>query len=144
MAATQDPAIFAPFLGMMLLTFAVWLYMYARRLSYLLRNKIDYRTINTRGKAASIVPEEISYASDNLQNLFEMPTLFYALCIYLYVSGSVDTLYLVAAWLFFGFRIVHSYIHCTTNVVPHRFGAYVISTAALWFMVVRAAIQGFT
>lgn len=58
----QDTAIFAPFLGMMLLTFAVWLTMYARRLAFLSKNKIDYRTINTREKAAGLVPEEISYA----------------------------------------------------------------------------------
>ncbi len=140
----QDPAIFAPFLGMMLLTLTVWLVMYARRLSYLHKNKIDYRTINTREKAAGIVPEEISYASDNLKNLFEFPSLFYAISIYLYVIASVDTLYLIAAWWFFGFRIVHSYIHCMTNVVPHRFAAYVISAIGLWLMVVRAALQGFS
>jgi hypothetical protein len=139
----QDPAIFAPFLGMMLLTLAVWLTMYVRRLVFLSKNKIDYRTINTREKAAGLVPEEISYASDNLQNLFEFPVLFYAICIYLYAAGAVDTLYLVAAWWFFGFRIVHSYLHCTSNVVPQRFVAYVVSAIGLWFMVVRAAIQGF-
>ena len=138
----QDPAIFAPFLGMMVLTFAVWLVMYARRLNYLSKNKIDYRTINTREKAAGLVPEEISYASDNLKNLFEFPVLFYALCIYLYITASVDTLYLAAAWWFFIFRIVHSYLHCTSNVVPHRFGVYMLSAIGLWFMVIRAAIQG--
>ncbi len=139
----QDPAICAPFLGMMLLTFVVWLVMYARRLTFLSKHKVDYRTINTREKAAGRVPEQISYASDNLKNLFEFPVLFYALCIYLYVTASVDTLYLIAAWWFFGFRIVHSYLHCTSNVVPHRFGVYMISAIGLWFMVVRAAIQGF-
>lgn len=138
----QDPAIFAPFLGMMLLTLAVWLTMYARRLSFLSKNKIDYRTINTREKAAGLAPEEMSYASDNLKNLFEFPVLFYAMCLYLYAIGAVDTLYLVAAWWFFGFRIVHSYLHCTSNVVPQRFAAYVVSAIGLWFMIVRAAIQG--
>lgn len=140
----QDPAIFAPFFGVMLLTLAVWLYMYARRLSFLFVNRIDYRTIDTRDKAAAAIPEEITYASDNLKNLFELPVIFYAVCIYLYATGSVDTLYLVAAWWFFVFRIVHSYIHCTSNNVPQRFGAYIISAAALWFIVVRGAIQGFS
>ena len=140
----QDPAIFGPFLAMMLLTFVVWLVMYTRRLRYLFKNKIDYRTINTREKAAGLVPEQISYASDNLKNLFEFPVLFYALCLYLYVSGSVDTIYLAAAWWFFGFRVVHSFIHCTSNVVPHRFGTYMLAAFGLWFMVLRAAIQGFS
>lgn len=139
----QDSAIFAPFLGMMLLTLAVWLYMYARRLSFLFANKIDYRKIDTPDKAAGVIPEKVACASYNLKNLFELPVLFYATCIYLYVSGSVDTLYLVAAWWFFIFRIVHSYIHCTSNNVPQRFGAYAVSAIGLWFIVVRAAIQGF-
>jgi hypothetical protein len=139
----QDSAIFAPFLGMMLLTLAVWLYMYARRLSFLFANKIDYRKIDTPDKAADVIPEKIACASYNLKNLFELPVLFYAVCIFLYVSGSVDTLYLVAAWWFFFFRIIHSYIHCTSNNVPQRFGAYAISAIGLWFIVVRAAIQGF-
>ncbi len=137
----QDPAIFAPFLGLMLLTLAVWITMYTRRLSFLFGNKIDYRNINTPEKAAGVIPDEVAYASNNLKNLFELPLLFYSVCIYLFVTASVDTLYLAAAWWFFGFRIVHSYIHCTSNVVPHRFGAYVISAIGLWFMVVRAAIQ---
>ena len=139
----QDSAIFAPFLGMMLLTLAVWLYMYAGRLSFLFANKIDYRKIDTPDKAAGVIPEKIAYASNNFKNLFELPVLFYATCIFLYVSGYVDTLYLVAAWWFFFFRIVHSYIHCTSNDVPQRFGAYTISAIGLWFIVVRAAIQGF-
>ena len=51
----QDPAIFAPFLGMMLLTFVVWLVMYARRLTFLSKHKVDYRTINTREKAVKAI-----------------------------------------------------------------------------------------
>ena len=140
----QDSAIFAPFLGMMLLTLAVWLYMYAGRLSFLFANRIDYRKIDTPDKAAGVIPEKIAYASNNLKNLFELPVLFYATCIFLYVSGYVDTLYLVAAWWFFVFRIVHSYIQCTSNKVPQRFGAYMMSAVALWFIIVRAAIQGFS
>ena len=140
----QDPAIFAPFIGTMLLTLAVWLIMYVRRLLFLYANKIDHRTIDTPEKADSIIPDKVCYASHNLKNLFELPVLFYAVCIYLYVTGSVDTLYLVAAWWFFVFRIVHSYIQCTSNYVPQRFGAYTVSALALWFIIVRAAIQGFS
>ena len=34
--------------------------------------------------------------------------VFYALCIYLFVSGNVDSVYVNSAWAFLGFRIVHS------------------------------------
>jgi len=137
----QDPAIFGPFLAMMLLTFVVWLVMYTRRLRYLFKNKIDYRTINTREKAAGLVPEQISYASDNLKNLFELPVLFYALCLYLYVAGLVDQIYLAAAWLFFVLRVLHSIVHCTKNIVMLRFYLYSAAALVLWFMLGRALIR---
>jgi hypothetical protein len=140
----RNPAVFAPFLGMMLLTLVVWLYMYARRLTYLFGNKIDYRQVDTPEKAAAIIPDEVALASNNFKNLTELPVLFYAICIYLYVTDTVDTLYLAAAWWFFGFRIVHSYVQCTTNIVPYRFAAYALAAIGLWFMVVRAALQGFS
>ena len=82
----QDPAIFAPFLGLMLLTLAVWITMYTRRLSFLFGNKIDYRNINTPEKAAGVIPDEVAYASNNLKNLFELPLLFYSVCAYTFLS----------------------------------------------------------
>ena len=125
----------------MLLTLVVWIYMYFRRTSYLLREKIDLRSVDTPEKAATVVPGTVSLASHNLKNLFELPVLFYAVCLYLFVSDSVDRFYLAAAWWFFAFRIPHSLIHCTYNKVEHRFAAYMFAAIALWAMVIRGATQ---
>lgn len=46
-----------------------------------------------------------------------------------------------SAWVFFGFRLLHSAVHCTVNVILLRFWLYAAGAVALWFMVVRAAIQ---
>jgi hypothetical protein len=88
---------------------------------------------------ARISPPAVSNPSDNLKNLFELPTLFYGLVLYLFVTNKVDEIYLVAAWIFAAFRILHSAVHCTVNIVLLRFWLYCISALALWFMVVRAA-----
>lgn len=125
----------------MLLTLAVWIYMYVRRISYLRREAIDLRTVDTPEKAANVVPDHVSLASHNLKNLFEMPVLFYAVCLYLFISNSVDRVYLLAAWWFFVFRVAHSLIHCSYNKVEHRFAAYMLGAIALWLMVIRAALQ---
>ena len=45
------------------------------------------------------------------------------------------------AWGYTGLRIVHSTIHCTSNVVMHRFYAYALSSLVLGIMIVRAAIE---
>ena len=133
--------IFLPFFGVMLLTLAVWIYMYVRRTSYLVSEKIDLRKVDTPEKAAAVVPHDVGLASHNLKNLFELPVLFYAVCLYLFVTASVDRFFLLAAWWFFAFRVVHSLIHCSYNRVEHRFAAYMLSAIALWVMVIRAVLQ---
>ena len=132
--------IFVPFVGMLLLTFVVWTVMYVRRLTYVTKNKVHPQRLTTPEKGAQIIPEEISYPAYNLKNLFELPVVFYALCLYLYATGSVDSVYVTAAWIFLAFRIVHSLIHCTRNIVKLRFLSYAVAAAALWFMVLRAAL----
>jgi hypothetical protein len=81
--------------------------------------------------------------SDNLRNLFELPVLFYALTLYLFVTGQADAGYVYAGWIFAAFRALHSAVHCTINIVMLRFWLYAISSAALWFMLIRAALGYF-
>lgn len=131
-------AIFIPFAGTMLLTLVVWVYMYARRIPFIVRSKFTPQQLSPL-EFARLSPPEISNPSDNLKNLFELPTLFYAAVLYVHVTGQVDAPYVAAAWVFFVFRIFHSAVHCTFNLVPLRFWIYVISALALWFMVVRIA-----
>jgi len=131
--------ILAPFVGVMLLTLVVWLYMYARRLPFIITSKLTPQQL-TPWEFARLSPPRVSNPSDNLKNLFELPTLFYAVVLYLYVVHKVDWAYLVAAWLFCAFRVLHSVVHCTSNFVPLRFWLYAISALALWFMVLRIAL----
>ena len=130
--------IFQPFVATMLLTLVVWIYMYARRLRFIFANKLDTKQM-TPAELARRSPPQVSSPSDNLKNLFELPTVFYAIVLYLYVTQQVDMPHVVAAWLFFLFRALHSAVHCTFNLIPLRFALYLISAGALWFMVLRAA-----
>jgi hypothetical protein len=69
--------------------------------------------------------------------------LFYALALYLFLTRQVDAVYVDAAWIFVVFRVLHSAIHCTINVVMIRFYLYLFATLAVWFMAARAAITYF-
>ena len=131
-------AIFAPFLIVMLLTMIVWFYMYSRRIPLIQKSKLRPDQI-TAAELARISPPAVANPSDNLKNLFEIPILFYAVVLYLYATGQVDSRYCIAAWVFAIFRVLHSAVHCTVNIVLLRFWLYCISALALWFMVVRAA-----
>jgi hypothetical protein len=134
----NQTAIFAPLLAVMLLTMIVWFYMYSKRIPLIQKSKIDPNKL-TAAELARISPPSVSNPSDNLKNLFELPTLFYGVVLYLFIVNKVDETYLSAAWIFAGFRVLHSAVHCTVNIVLLRFWLYCISALALWFMVVRAA-----
>jgi len=136
-------AIFAPFFAMMALTLIVWLYMYSRRIPFIIGQRFDPKSLAIPGELARRSPPEVSNPSDNLKNLFEIPVLFYAVAIYLYVTQRVDGLNLTAAWVFVAFRALHSLVHCTSNVVLLRFYMYLVSTVALWFVVIREAVRYF-
>jgi hypothetical protein len=134
----RNEQILLPMLGMMVLTAVVWFVLYARRLPAMRKAGKPAQAYTTPDKAAGYLPEEISYPSNNFKNLFELPVLFYALCLYLYVTATVESADVFAAWLFLLFRVIHSAIHCTVNIVMARFMAYSAAALALWFMLGRA------
>jgi hypothetical protein len=135
----EQTTIFGPFLALMLLTLVVWIYLYARRIGFIRRERIDPRKLELPGELARVSPAAVSNPSDNLKNLFELPVLFYALTLLLYVTNRVDEVYVVAAWVFVVFRFAHSLVHCTFNRVLARFYCYLAASLALWIMVLRAA-----
>lgn len=138
----EPQSIFAPFFAQMLLTLVVWVYMYARRIPFIVSSQLKPEQM-TPAELARLSPPAVSNPSDNLKNLFEIPTLFYALVLYLFVTQHVDGVYVTAAWAFVGFRVLHSLMHCTANIIIVRFWLYAISTLALWFMLGRAALGVF-
>jgi hypothetical protein len=139
----SQSAIFGPVFATLLLTFVVWVYMYARRIRFIQGSDLGPKDLSVPGALAEISPPEVSNPSDNLKNLFEIPVLFYALALYLFATGQVDGLHVAAAWIFVGFRALHSAVHCTINVVMLRFYLYLISTVAVWFIAARAALRHF-
>ncbi|MDH3303782.1 MAG: MAPEG family protein [Gammaproteobacteria bacterium] len=134
----NDELILQPMLGMMALTAIVWLVMYAKRIPAMKKAGVPVQAYTTPDKAVELLPEAVNNSANNFKNLFELPVLFYGLCLFLYVTDGVDTGYVIAAWLFLAFRIAHSFIHCTSNIVMLRFYLYLAAALALWFMLGRA------
>lgn len=132
-------AIFGPFFATIFLTLVVWVYMYIRRISYIKRHKIRPQDLAAPKASVQPWPAQIVTPSDNLKNLFEIPVLFYALVLYLFVTKQVDAIYVYTAWLFVIFRTLHSAVHCTFNHIMLRFYLYFFATIAVWFIAIRAA-----
>lgn len=138
---TQEQ-IFGPVLALMLLTLAVWVCLFARRIPFIQSLDLDPNEL-TPELLASRSPRSVLTPSDNLKNLFEIPVLFYALALYLFVTNQVDSVYLGAAWLFVILRALHSLVHCTVNIVTLRFALYALSCVCVFTILIRAAVAHF-
>lgn len=136
----NDP-ILAPVFAMLGLTFVVWIFMFARRIAFIRGENLTPEQLAVPGTLAELSPPEISNPSDNLKNLFELPVLFYAVALVLLYGGQADALDVAAAWVFVGFRALHSVVHCTFNHVMLRFNLYLVSALALWFVAGRTALR---
>lgn len=133
--------ILQPLIALLMLTGAVWMFMYVRRLAFIVNNQIDPQSIATPEQLNAVLPTEINNSSNNLKNLFELPVIFYILCLILLAMQHVDLTFLYSAWAYVVLRVIHSLIHCTVNVVNLRFAAYFLSSLTLWFMALRLAIS---
>ena len=137
----NESAIFLPMLATMTLTAIVWFYMYARRIPAMVKAGKAAQTYTTPDTVVAYLPEAVNYSANNFKNLFELPILFYALCLYVFVSGNSDVIYVVAAWSFFALRTMHSVVHCTKNIVIVRFYLYAAGAIVLWLMLARALLS---
>lgn len=76
-------------------------------------------------------PDSVKKVNNNIRNQFEVPVLFYALTIILFVLGAVNPVTLGLACLFVLSRLVHAYIHTGSNIVKHRLRAFTLGLVAV-------------
>jgi hypothetical protein len=77
------------------------------------------------------VPGEVSIPNRNYMNLLELPMLFYALCLSLYVTHSVTGLEYGLAWAYVALRAAHSAVHLTLNHIYTRLTLFAASNVVL-------------
>lgn len=88
-------------------------------------------------------PEKLAACSRHVVNLFETPVIFYVLVITAFVTGQIGSIVTGLAWAYFGLRLIHSYIHLTSNAVLVRFRLFILSMlvlAILWGVVLTGII----
>lgn len=119
-----------PLFAQVLLTFIVLYTMGRQRVAELKRNRIDPQAVDVRQHSQQIYKTSAA-ASDNFQNQFETPVLFY-LAILVSMSLMIqDGIIVVMAWGYVVSRYVHCFIHLTYNRVMHRFIIFILSAVML-------------
>jgi hypothetical protein len=130
-------AIFGPVSVLALWTLLVLAMTGSRRIRGALSGRVP-RSAFRLGESAE-VPPDIAVVNRNFMNLLEAPVLFYVVCISLYVTRQVNTAMVTLAWVYVLLRVVHSFIHLTSNrimqrLIAHAAGSFVLLGMWLWFL----------
>lgn len=125
-----------PLFAQVLLTFIVLFIMASQRLTELKTKRINPQKVDIRSRTQNVF-EKAAAASDNFQNQFETPVLFYAAILLSMVLMVQDSMIVVMAWTYVLLRYVHCFIHLTNNNVTHRFAVFFVSVVALLIIWVR-------
>jgi hypothetical protein len=119
------------------LNLLVWLRLYQLRIQEMQQKRVHMQKLHLSGPKAVLM--EDTRASDNFRNLFELPVLFYVAALLVIYFNVQDTLLLSLGWSFVILRVLHSLIHCTYNLVLHRFTTYFSGAVCLWLLWARLA-----
>jgi hypothetical protein len=128
--------ILIPLFAQVLLTFIVLFTMARQRVSELKTRQIDPQKVDIRSRTQDVF-QKAAAASDNFQNQFETPVLFYVAILLSMVLLIQDGVVVVMAWTYVVLRYVHCFIHLTYNSVMHRFAVFLLSVIALLTIWVR-------
>lgn len=126
----NQTAIFWPVIAHVLLVYIVYAVVSRRRVAAVKAG--NARTSQFRENREE--PPESVFAHNNLLNQFQLPVLFLAACLCLYVTNGVDIVALALAWIFIASRYAHAWIHVTTNRIGYRRPLFVVGYVALGFM----------
>lgn len=86
-------------------------------------------------------PDYVLQVTNNIQNQFQTPILFYVLSFAFILIDKVDGLVLIGAWIYVLSRYVHAYIHINSNYVPSRLKAFFVGLLAIFYMAILLLIK---
>ena len=128
--------IFWPMLVQILITVVGFMLLGIRKRRALKTDDVDVRKTALDNDAW---PDYVQNVSNNIRNQFQVPVLFYVLCFMFHSMNAVSFAVLALAWAFVVSRVVHAYIHMTSNYVPARFSVFTIGFVIMVLMAIRAA-----
>src|SRR3954451_17323495 len=123
----MDSPLFAPIVALVAWTFVMMIWMYATRFPAMARKGLSLkgRVGSKGGDLDGVVEPQVQWKAHNHNHLLEQPTLFYAIVLVLALQGGHHVaVNLWLAWAYVGFRVIHSLIQATVNVVRWRFFAH--------------------
>lgn len=124
---------------MLILSAGILIKMFVGRLNAVKSGEVDIKYFKTYNQGTP--PHKMLQADKNFSNLFEVPTLFYMVCLFTLATFKVDHLMLGLAWLYVFCRYVHSFVHVTSNKIIPRMMSYGMSWLVLLAMAIKLAVD---
>jgi hypothetical protein len=100
------------------------------------REAVVSRTVRMKdiALAGDAWPDRAKAAANNFSNQFETPVLFFVILLIANEVGAKATWMVVLAWIYVASRVVHTFIHVTSNHVIRRASAFFVGLLALFLM----------
>jgi hypothetical protein len=133
-------AILAPLFVQVGLTFVLLFWMGRSRVAVLRSGGVKVKDI---ALGERVWPVKVQQVANAFHNQFELPILFYGLVALALITRKADLAFVVMAWIFVATRLVHAYIHTTSNRVPQRFMAFLAGVVILMLMWILFAVRIF-
>jgi hypothetical protein len=124
-------AILLPVFVQVALTFALLVWMGRSRLSHIRTGEVKVKDVALGERNW---PRRTLQVSNAYHNQFELPVLFYVLVALALLTRKADLAFVVLSWLFVATRLVHAYIHTTSNRIAWRFQVFLIGALILMLM----------
>ena len=124
-------AILYPVFAQIILTFALLIAMGWARRKAMLTQGIRFGDIAID---SARWPEDSRKVANCYSNQFELPVIFYVLCLVALMTGKADLLMVTLAWAFVVSRVVHALLHTGSNIVPRRSAAFAVGMILLMIM----------
>lgn len=133
----NQTAIFWPMLAQVLLVYIVYVVLGQRRQQAVASGEAKVSQFKLRTSE----PEMSATAANSVANQFELPVLFYAACLSLYVTEGVAYVSVALAWLFVVTRYAHAWFHLGANRIKFRRRAFIAGWLALALMWIWFALR---
>ena len=125
-----------PVLAQIALTLMMLIVLAVRKAKAVKAGDVDRRKAAMNNRAW---PDSVVKVSNNLANQFEVPVLFYVMCLVLHSMDAVDMVALLLASLFALSRYAHAYVHIGSNHVPTRLRLFLVGCFVLIALLVNIA-----
>lgn len=135
---TPNLTLIYPMFAMVILTMFIAILMWKRRMTAI-KEGFDPRYFKTLSVGQP--PDNVLRVDRHYINLFEMPVLFYVGCIVAMIMPLAGPGILFWSWGFVVARVLHAFIHITTNKLPMRMMAFMLGFAMLVGMWIQIVIS---